>query len=404
MKSLANTPLIRRLNEVAVLDFIRDHGPVSRTGVARALQLSPPTITRIVNQLMAEGLIFEAETGDSTGGRPPILLEFNRYNSLIIGICLGSTQVRGVLADLEGEILERRTVAVSSGDAAVAALLDLIEQFLTIPRPAGQAVRGIGLAMPAALPANPRTILSAPAPNWSDLSINDLVTDRFHIPAFSANDINLAALGEYWRGAGQGIKNQVIIAVGDCIRAGLILNGELFTGWCKAAGEIGYILTERIQLSRTYTEFGALESEAAIPAIVRRLQGFVASGRSSKVMDLAGGELDHVSLQHIFDAALQDDPVANEVLHATADYLAIAIANLACILNPELVILGGELSPYVSLLIPLVEARIEGTVPAPPRLAPSALGTEAPIFGAIALVLRSTSRLADVHLPSTKVE
>ncbi|MBI3943629.1 MAG: ROK family transcriptional regulator [Chloroflexi bacterium] len=396
MKISANTPLIRRLNEAAVLDYIRDHGPVSRTDVSRALQLSPPTITRIVNQLMVEGSIFEAEAGNSTGGRPPILLEFNRHNSLILGLIIGTTQVVGALADLEGEILARRTVAVPDDSTPVAVFLNLIQELLDIPRPPGQAMRGIGVGVPSTPMTSSDLSPSAPGLNWSALPLKDLIVGRFHIPTFLARNVNLAALGEYWRGAGQGISNQVVMALGDRIGAGLILNGELFTGGRGAAGEIGYILTDRVHLFRPVTDRGALESEAAIPAIIRRFQDSAGADPAFKVTGLVDRELYPLSLQHVFDAALQDDPAATAVLHATADYLAMAIANLACILNPDLVILGGDLTPHAAMLIPLIEARIEGTVPVVPRLVPSTLGHDAPVLGALALVLRSTGRLIDL--------
>ena len=122
MGHTGDSTLLRRVNQSAVLETLREEGPLARSDIARRLQLSPPTITRIVAGLLESGLVFERDDGASTGGRPPTLLEFNARASSIIGVYIGQ-HMSGALADLNGQILRRRSVLAAPGDEGVQRLI-----------------------------------------------------------------------------------------------------------------------------------------------------------------------------------------------------------------------------------------------------------------------------------------
>ena len=147
-KYIGDATLLRRVNRSAILELIRDEGPISRSELARLLQLSPPTITRIVNPLIEASLIIEGKHGSSKGGRRPVLLELNYRASLIIGVYVNENMV-GALADLNGDILERRTLPSVPGEAGVRQLIALIQDLQHASARFGVPVRGVGVGAPA---------------------------------------------------------------------------------------------------------------------------------------------------------------------------------------------------------------------------------------------------------------
>ena len=142
MSHTGDATLLRRVNQSAVLEVLREEGPLARSDIARRLQLSPPTITRIVAGLLDSGMVFERSDGASTGGRPPTLLEFNARASSIIGVYIGQ-QMSGALVDLNGQILCRHSTPAATGDEGIQRLLGLITELSCEANALGIPVRGV---------------------------------------------------------------------------------------------------------------------------------------------------------------------------------------------------------------------------------------------------------------------
>lgn len=394
MRRTGNPELMKRLNQSAILRTIREQGPLSRAEIAKALQLNPSTVTRIVDGLIKEGLVIEGKAGESSarGGRRAVPLEFNYKASLIVGADLRGTAMVGALADLEGNILRRSTIPSKPGDSDdnLERLTVLIGDLIQTPRSREQKIRGIGIGAPAITLSQEGIVTWAPALGWRNLPLKKLVEERFGIPTFVENDINLAALGESWRGAGQEVSNLVCISIGTGIGAGIIIDGELYRGAAEAAGEVGYLVPSESHLGRTYDQFGCLESLAAGPGIARRAVQAIRQGTKTAILDLASGDEGAIAAEHIFEAARQGDCLAQEIVAETVKYLSIAVSSVASILNPEMIIIDGAVAWSGDLLLEPIKEMIGGVVPVMPRLVLSQLDDDAVVMGAIALALRST--------------
>ena len=398
MPRVGRPKLMKRLNRSAILELLREQGPLSRAKIARVLSLSPATVTRIVSELMEENLVLEIGTDDSTGGRRPTLLEFNYAANAIIGVDMGGTHIVGALADLGGNILQKASLPSSSGEGqkdGLEQLIKVIQHLLSNPRLEDQELRGIGIGAPSITLHQEGIVVWAASLGWKDLPLKKILEDRFQVPVFVENDVNLAALGESWYGTGKDIDDLVCVSIGTGIGAGIVIGGKLYRGYSEAAGEAGYLVPDSSYLGKHYEQFGCIETLSAGPGIVRRALAAIERDGDTLLRELVGGDLKALTAEKVFEAARSGDLLAQEVVDETVDYLSIIVANVAAILNPELIVLGGGIARSADLLIEPIRQRVEGVVPVMPLIKASELGENAAVMGAIALVLHSTD---DVYL------
>ncbi|GAB4545780.1 MAG: ROK family protein [Anaerolineae bacterium] len=386
MRQGATASTMRKINRSAILDLLRQRGPISRSQIARQLHMSVPTVMRIVDDLMKEDLVRVQGIGESTGGRPGTLLEFNGNAYAVVGVDLGGTKMFGTVADLAGTIQHELYIPHEDNGSCdcLERLCELIETLLDAPRPQGQRIRGIGVGAPG-ITLTPEGIVTwAPSLGWRDLPLQQILRDRFGLPVFVENDLNLIALGEWGFGAGQGTQNMVSIAVGTGIGAGIIIGGTLYRGHHQAAGEVGYLLPGVEFFGRTYDQFGALESLASGLGVAQRARQLL----EQQKRPLPSQELD---AHQVFAAARNGEDWAQQVVNETVDYLSLAIASISALLDPEVIVLGGGVARSADLLIDPILQRLEGRIPCIPRLVASSLGRRAAAMGAIMLVLNSTT-------------
>ena len=344
-----------------------------------------PTVMRIVEDLIAEDLVRLGGHKESTGGRPPSLLEFNGEAYAAIGVDLGGRSIISTHADLAGNVQDEPYWPHKPGaNDHLENLCELIEQLMSAPRPTDQRIRGIGIGAPGVTRVPEGVVTWAPSLGWRDLPLQDILSRRFDVPVTVENDVTLAALGEWGFGVGRGIQNLVCISVGTGIGAGIVIGGSLHRGHDQAAGEIGYIPASTGDLGQCYDSFGALESKASGTGIAARAQAKLAEE------DLPIPE-DPLTAEGVFAAARRGEHWARVVVDETVDYLAMAIANVSAILNPEMVILGGGVARSADLLVDPIERRLSGVIPYVPRIVASELGRRAAVMGATMIVLQGTT-------------
>ena len=383
---------MRDINRSAILEIIRREGPISRTAIAKKLDVSLPTVMRIVDGLVDEGFARPHGESEWSGGRRRPLLEFNADGHVVLGVDLGGTKMYGALADLGGNILDEVNLARHGtlGEESFAALTGLIDTLLASPKLAGRQPRGIGVGAPGITHHTEGVVDWAYTLNWKEFPLKARLTERYHLPITVDNDTNLAALGELWFGAGQNVQNMVVVTIGTGIGAGIIIDGALYRGSTEASGEIGNMLTGREFLGHNYQDFGALERMASGTGVAERARAALSAESPARGAD-------GLLAEEVFEAARQGQPWAVAIVDETVDHLAVAIANLAVCFDPELIVLGGGVSRSTDLLVGPILRRMEGTIPRLPRLVVSSLGLRAAVMGAITNVLHNTSNFYVVH-------
>lgn len=385
MRYSASAGLMRRLNRSAILDLVREHGPIARSAIGRQLNISLPTVMRIIDDLIEVELVKECGDTEASGGRPRSLLDFNAGASAVVGIDLGGTKMFGTVADLGGNVQEE--VYVSWGDDGnndnLKQLFKLIDRLLAAPRPDGQRIRGIGVGAPGITRYEEGIVSWAPSLGWRDLPLKQILAERYGLPVFVENDVNLAALGEYGFGAAKGATSLVCLAIGTGIGAGIVLDRKVYRGHQQSAGEIGYLPPDVSYLGRHYTGFGALESIASGTGVARRARKLL--------QKLELPYPDDLSAEDVFNTARLGTEWAAQVVAETVDYLSFAVAAISTLIDPEVIVLGGGVARSADLLIPPMLERLEGVVPSLPRLVQSTLGFRAAVMGAIMMVLDATT-------------
>jgi glucokinase len=320
------------------------------------------------------------------------LLEFNAGGFVVLGVDMGGTKMYGAISDLGGNILDEVNIGHhgTSGEDSFNQLTTLIDSLLDSPKVEGRRVRGIGVGAPGVTLHQDGIVTWAYTLHWDNFPLKARLAQIYDLPITVDNDVNLAALGELWFGAGQNAQNMIVIAIGTGIGAGVIINGALYRGSKEASGEIGNMIPSREFLGKNYLDFGALESVASGTGIAGRARSLLKSQRSLV-------ELETLTAEDVFEAARLKQEWAWKVIDETVDYLAIAIINLVASFDPELIVLGGGVFRSADLLIEPIMRRISGIIPNPPKLVVSSLGLQATVMGAITNVLHNTSNFYVVH-------
>jgi glucokinase len=397
MKPTANLPLPYRListdaptaarpermgavNVRELLRLLRAHSPCSRADLVRLSGLTAPTVSAAINSLQRRGLVTTLGPGSSSGGRPPGLLEFNTRQGYVIGIDIGGSNVRLALADLNGAIFGRWSSALKADSSPkvvtelIAAGIAHVTQQQKVP---AKNILQIAAGAPGITDAICGRVISAPnLRSWQDVPLRDLLQDKTRIATTVENDVNLGALGEGWCGAARNVANFIFLAIGTGVGAGIVLNGTLHHGANWSAGEVGYLLLPGLAADPPSTDHpGALESAIGGKGIEQNWLEQVGPGDSPRATG-------------IFDLAAAGDSRARELLHATADKLAMAVTNLSLVLDLSLVVLSGGVGEHRTLL-QATQRRLERNQFARPQMVASSLGGEAQLFGAVWLALQA---------------
>ena len=391
MKFNATHSLIRQLNRSAILDLIREEGPIARTTIANRLSISLPTVVRVVDELTKVDLVRVGGEIESGGGRPRTLIEFNTENSAVIGLDLGGTKMYGTIANLGGTIQREvyETWGENGAENALEKVFELTDNLLTTPLPQGQRIRGIGLGVPGVTFSDTGVVSWAPSLKWRNLQLKQIFEERYQVPVIVENDVNLAALGEYGFGVARGASSLVCMAIGTGIGAGIVIDRKVYRGFHSSAGEVGYLPPDISYLGRRYADFGALESLASGTGIASR-------GRELKGIDQEQAFKD-LTAEEIFDAARGGQAWAKNVVEETVSYLSLVIAAISLLLDPEVIVLGGGVARSADVLIEPILENLEGVIPVVPHLVQSDLGYRATVLGAILMVLDETTQHVSIE-------
>jgi glucokinase len=202
-------------------------------------------------------------------------------------------------------------------------------------------IAAIGVGSPGPLDPEEGIVVIAPNLGWKNVNVRASLEEEFRIPAFIENDVNVGTLGEHRLGAGQGVSDLVGIFVGTGIGGGIILDGRLYRGFNKTAGEIGHmVVVEGGPLCGCGNQ-GCLEAVASRSAITRMIREALGNGKKSVVTELTGKSSAQIKSQALAEALRREDKVVTNALQKATYYLGIAVAGVINFLGPEMIILGG---------------------------------------------------------------
>jgi predicted NBD/HSP70 family sugar kinase len=370
----ATAPLLKDLNERAVLEAIRDDAPISRAEISRRAGISKPTVSLALQSLLDARLVREVDhepVGPSYGA---VFFESVPEAALALGVDVGARFLRGALCDLGGEVrarhdLELGVVDVDTVLEAVTGLRDALVAASGLP---AERIDGVVVGVPGVVEATSNRVrLAANVPGLDGMAFGDALEGALGLPAQVENDINLAALGEQWRGVARGVEDFAFLSVGTGLGAGVVLHGQLHRGRHGAAGEVDFVAAGLgLDLDPCAAAVSSLAAERA------------AADPSTTLVS-------PYDVREIFAAARGGDAVARSVIDEEARRIALHIVPMAAVTDLALVVLGGGLGVNGDLLLDPVRARLAEWIPYPPRVEVSSLGEAAVLTGALSLGVRA---------------
>jgi glucokinase len=287
-------------------------------------------------------------------------------DACFIGVDVGGTKVAAGLVDSVGEITHQTRIPMAAADAAaglaaVTSAIDSVRAAADLDRGLLGLISGIGICAPG--PLDPRTgvVINPPnLPGWRDFPLAALISKSYHLPVRVDNDGNAAALAEALWGAGRGYRNVFCATIGTGIGTGIVFDGRIYHGRTGAAAEGGHMTIDYRGPRCGCGKLGCIEALASGPAIARRAVEKIASGRSSSILELAGGHLDCITTQMVGKAYIAGDPLAREVLQETAMFLTVWLGNIVGLLEPDVMIIGGGAASMLQPFFGEIRDRLPG--------------------------------------------
>ena len=305
------------------------------------------------------------------------------------GVDVGGTTVKLGLFDADGSVLDKWEIPTVKDNEGVNILPDVAKSILAKMKEKGiseEELAGIGIGVPGAVDDAGTLVGGAVNIGWKPFNIPQQLHAYINVPVKAANDANVAAFGEMWKGGGKGCSNMVAVTLGTGVGGGIIVNGAIITGSTGAAGEIGHIHIEDSETEECGCKNkGCLEQYASATGIVRLARRRLAE--DEKPSTLREGQL---SAKAVFDAVKAGDQVAIEIAERFGRYLGKGLAMVGNVVNPEVFVIGGGVSKAGEILLGFVEPELQKYA-FPPcrgvRLALAELGNDAGIYGAAGLIL-----------------
>jgi glucokinase-like ROK family protein len=388
----ADRNVMRDLNRSLVLDILREQSPISRAAIAKVAQLTKPTISAIVDDLLTEGLVTEIGIGTTTtaGGRPPIMLEFNERSQFVVGVHVGVRRTTIAVADAKGAELGRVVDDTPKG-RPTAQLSALSKRIAAAVRSCGADVdrlAAVGVVVPGLTDYLTGVCLLAPNLGWRDVPVGQTLSDALGVPVFVHHTGQTSVVAERLEGGGQGFDNVVLLYTGSGLGAGVIVGGKVFHGARGIAAEVGHVTVPGNTEPCTCGKVGCLETIASARAVVRLAkEAITRNGRRSTSLSP-----DRLTSEAVGAAANDGDEIAIAVVGQIGRNLGQAAAILANFFNPEVLIVGGGLAEIGEPLFgPLRAAATDAMLPAVRvDIQQSQLGQDAEVRGAVLLAMQQS--------------
>lgn len=387
---------LRDLNEILVLNQVRERQPISRIEIAESTGLEGSTVSKIVTRLLENGFVFEDGVGSASpqGGRKKRFLHLNPEKAYAVGVDLGPQHHQIALSDFSGRIL-RQTMVANSADPqqtleAVATAIKKLLQAGLPPNTPRERVAGIGVSLVGLVDTKEGRMLAADSLGWGDdVPVGSLLRQALNLdlPLYFDNGSRSAALAEIWLGSATSRQRQdlVFLEVSEGVGAGIVIQGQLHHGSLNGAGEFGHISLDPAGPLCSCGGRGCLEVFASDQATLARY---------SELCRVAGNQAEiegTVTIEELIERSNAGDPRAVEAVRQTAGFLGRGLIPVIYSINPEVIVLGGALTKAWEIIYPeirrVLAAQVTRFYSSHVTIIPSTLGEKPSLAGAIALVL-----------------
>ena len=307
----------------------------------------------------------------------------------VFGVDIGGTTVNLGFFDVEGNLLDKWEIPTrteGAGSHILPDIADSIQAKIAAKNIATEVIAGVGVGAPGPIDSD-GVIHKAVNLGWGTFNVRETMEEILHMPVRAGNDVNVAAMGEMWKGGGQGYDNLVMVALGTGFGGGIIVDGKILTGSTGAGGEVGHIHVENEE-----TEVcgcgnkGCFEQYTSATGIARLARKRLAESDKDSILR----QVEKITAKDVFDAVKEKDSLAMEVAAEFGKYMGEGLAMISCVVNPEVIVIGGGVSKAGEVLIDYTKPHYERTVfhgSRDTKFALATLGNDAGIYGAAKMVL-----------------
>lgn len=377
--------LSRDLNASLLIELVRRFGPISRAELSRQSQISAPTVSAIVSQLLARGTFSEVAVAPSSGGRPPVLLQLNPQAGYVVGIKLRGDGLTTVVCDLDASVVatdEAPAALVGDPAAAITAIEQATRRVLRTAGIARTKVLGVGIGLSGVIDSLRGSCEFSHLLRWHDVELAAPLQRRLRLPVWVDNDVNTLAIAEKWAGDGIAARDFITLSVGRGLGLGIVIDRSVYRGAVGGAGEFGHVIVAP----------GGPQCECGRSGCLEALVG------ERALLASAATRLDRpVSRAELIALAAGGDPQVKDVLTEASKVLGLAVANVVTLLNPELLIICGEGTelgpPFLDEVVTAVRERSFAGLGRDIEVKVQQWGDDAWAVGAATLVLRESFTL-----------
>lgn len=345
MESLDQS-IIKTLNRSRILRAFRENEIIQKKELADALRLSITTVTTNTNQLLEEGLIEETGIAESTGGRKPVVFQFLKNAKVTIGVDISPHQVKMILSNLSSEVIDVVSWRneIFDMDKTLEKIEVEVNRLLERNHYLIKDCLGIGLSLPGLVDAENNRLVHAPNLVVKDYDFSKLQS-RLGMKIFMENEANVAAFAELILGAAENNNNAVYVSITEGVGCGIISDHKVAKGTYNKAGEFGHMRISDRPLSCSCGRSGCWELFSSERALLRIYE------------EKSGVKLD--AIEAFFEKYHEGSSAAIETLKTYLDYLLVGVENIMLGLDPEVVIIGGDIVRYLREFEPMIEGYLE---------------------------------------------
>lgn len=380
-KSKQNQDFIKLHNKQMVLDLLISKAPVSRADLTKLTKMSATSISRIVAELCEQGLVIETGLSSRGVGRTSVMLEINPQAVYAIGVELDRDIVNVALVDFSSRIMLKKTIVHRTSEQSVEDTLQTIHAAIrSIVGESGinpAKLIGVGVGIPGIIDFQRKRVVFSPQLGWSNVLVAEQLQRLCGYSVVIDNELKLRALAEYLHGTAKGAARLAVVGLGNGVGSALVVDGKLYRGDTNSAGELGHTTIDPNGTLCECGRRGCLQTYIANGAVLQE-------ARKIKPIERA---------EELYEAAARGESWTIGILDRVTTYIGITISNIACMYNPDTIVLCGSLIEQFPALLQDIERKYAGLLWQPFAgtfaLKLSALKDTSASIGAATLVFQS---------------
>ena len=393
---ISNIPQLRVENLLSVMRVVFYNKSITRREIGEITGLAPTTISQLTGKLISKDIIAVQGKENSSGGRQPDFIKFNPNVFYIIGISIGVSKCHGIITDMYGNeyvSFSHHVENMYSNEELEENTHNLIDKLLVNADSLTRSkILGIGISFPGNINSSTGFIEDSSLLGGNiNTKLIETVKDKFNLPVFMENNVNLCALNESLFGKGQNKSIVLFVFAGFGIGSGLTINGDMFLGATFAAGNIGHTVVD-LNGKRCYCgSFGCLETIASYPALYEEFQTQVKLTGDEQLFELIDGGFSCSKVKQIMEEANTGEKIAIQIVKNIGSYVGVAISNLLGTLNPDLIILGGDYLKVKDIIIEPIKKSIHARAWSIVKDTPMEItdfGEMVEVHGAVSLIIK----------------